>query len=122
LACRCSGLLASLSRDVWSKSMSKRVNTLSWATVISDCALAVPGIWFVHRAGLRVVFLVCSGLNFAGCVIRFFAVFAGVNSTYFSLLLVGQVLGALAQPVLNSVPPQVKKKKGAHKKQKAKLF
>jgi FLVCR family MFS transporter 7 len=83
------------------------VNALSWATVVADCALALPAIWIVHRFGCRVVLLASSLLNFMGCAVRFFGVFSSSPALYFWLLLVGQTLAAIAQPMLNSVPPQV---------------
>ncbi len=82
-------------------------NSLTWVTVVSDCALAVPAIWIVHRFGCRRVFLLSSTLNFLSCAVRFFGSFSSSSSTYFVLLLIGQSLAAIAQPMLNSVPPQV---------------
>lgn len=83
-------------------------NHFSIVFMLAAVPVAIFAMWSERRFGLRSSFLVASGMNFLGAVLRGFSMVPGLDQTgRYACVLVGQCLAACAYPFMMFMPTKI---------------
>ncbi|XP_062249576.1 solute carrier family 49 member A3 [Platichthys flesus] len=85
------------------------INWLSLIYMVVAIPLSLCTTWMLDILGLRITMILGAWLNMFGALLRFIATVAGKQSSslVFSLVMVGQTLGAIAQPLIIFTPTKL---------------
>uniref|UniRef100_UPI00398E74A5 solute carrier family 49 member A3 isoform X1 n=1 Tax=Pristiophorus japonicus TaxID=55135 RepID=UPI00398E74A5 len=86
-----------------------QVNWLSMVYLVVGVPFGFGTTWILDTLGLKTSLILSSWLNLFGCAVQFLSVafFIPQDSWKFPLLMVGQTLGALAQPLVLFAPTKL---------------
>lgn len=74
-------------------------------------ALYAPGtllsVWLMERYGLRVCLITGAAMNLVSCWIRYASVFVSDPHGAFGVLMLGQCIGGIAQPIFTNLPSRI---------------
>ncbi|XP_042200324.1 solute carrier family 49 member A3 [Callorhinchus milii] len=91
------------------KISTDQVNWLSMVYLIVGVPFGFGTTWLLDTLGIKVALILSSWLNMAGCMVQFFSValFIPKDNWKFPVLMIGQTLSALAQPLVLFCPTKL---------------
>ncbi|XP_037315895.1 solute carrier family 49 member A3 [Pungitius pungitius] len=85
----------------------EQINWLSLVYMVVAIPLSFGTTWMLDTLGLRTTLILGAWLNMAGALVRFLAAFAKKGPYLYLLVMSGQSLGALAQPLIIFTPTKM---------------
>ncbi|XP_029283735.1 solute carrier family 49 member A3, partial [Cottoperca gobio] len=84
------------------------INWLSLVYMVVAIPLSFGTTWMLDTCGLRITLILGAWLNAFGALLRFFGTFTGPGpSSPYPIVMLGQTLGALAQPLIIFTPTKL---------------
>ncbi|XP_071362736.1 solute carrier family 49 member A3 [Trachinotus anak] len=85
-----------------------KINWLSMVYMVVAIPLSFGTTWMLDTLGLRITLILGSGLNMFGALLRFLGTLPGTDDkTRYMVVILGQTLGALAQPLIIFTPTKL---------------
>lgn len=85
-----------------------KINWLSVIFMVVGIPLCFVSSWMLDTLGLRIVLILCAWLNMAGAVVRVVATVSSIDiSVQYIIVMVGQILCAIAQPLAIFAPTKL---------------
>uniref|UniRef100_A0A665V9C4 Solute carrier family 49 member 3 n=1 Tax=Echeneis naucrates TaxID=173247 RepID=A0A665V9C4_ECHNA len=85
----------------------EKINWLSMVYMVVAIPLSFGTTWMLDTLGLRITLILGSGLNMLGALLRFVSVLSHSSEVLYPVVMLGQTLGALAQPLIIFTPTKL---------------